>query len=145
MELSKRDLGKIEESLQQLAARRFTKASIDVLKLNYNEENNIRCILEFYETASAMKAPGEEMMILLEGFHQAKYIIMEKSQDGIYDAGVVGKIQSNFEEYFVEDRFPGNVDKEEFFDYIQEKRDILLTELELTEVNQKNIHKMCHG
>lgn len=145
MELSKKDLGKIEENLQHLAVKRFTKASIDVLKLNYNEENNIRCILEFYEIASAMKAPTEEMMILLEGFHQAKYIIMEKSQDGIYDGGVVGKIQSNFEEYFIEDRFPGNEAKEEFFDYIQEKRDILLAEIELTEAGQKSLRKMCHG
>ena len=145
MELSKKDLGKIEENLQHLAVKRFTKASIDVLKLNYNEENNIRCILEFYETASTMKAPGEEMMILLEGFHQAKYIIMDKTQDGIYDGGVISKIQANFEEYFLEDRFPGNEAKEEFFDYIQEKCDILLAEIELTEAGQKSLRKMCHG
>lgn len=145
MELSKRDLGKIEENLQHLAVKRFTKASIDVLKTNYHEENNIRCILEFYETASGMKGPAEEMMLLLEGFHQIKYIIIEKSQDGIYDGGVVDKIQSNFEEYFIEDRFPGNVDKEEFFDYIQEKKEALLMEIELSEAGQKSIRRICHG
>lgn len=97
----------------------FISNSIRILRKGENLENDIKTVLNCYEKVSTMQGPPEEMMKIHEGFTTIRILVFEKSSDS-YDTKTIIKIESNLEEYFLENRYPRKKDCQCFFNYIRE-------------------------
>lgn len=115
----------------------FIKNSVRLLRIEKNQENNIRNILEFYQEISTMSAPEADMIKIFDGLESIKIIISEISIDPIYNFMVIRSIQDNFEKYFEESRYPNEKQKKVFQNYLKEKLSAMKAELELIQDIQK--------
>lgn len=117
----------------------FVKNSIRILKIQRNQENNIRSVLESYQTISTMMGPEEDMGKVFDGLESIKHLIEKISIDTLYNLRTVSSIEDNFEKYFQESRYPSEQQKRDFQNYVTEKLVAMEVELELMQDFQKQI------
>ncbi len=126
-------------------AAEFVKNSIRIIRVQRNQENNIRSVLEFYRAASTMMGPEEEMGRLFDGLQSIKILIEEISVDDLsYNLKVISSIEDTFEVYFQETRYPNRDQKNKFQKFLKEKTVLMEMESELMESFEKTPHKDPH-
>ena len=119
------------------AVQEFVKNSIRLLRVDENQENNIRKVIEFYQNISS--APGSEadMIMLFNGIQSIKIIVADNSIDPIYNLRTLRLIEDSFEKYFEETRYPSEKQQKIFQSYVKEKVSAMKAELDLIEEIKK--------
>lgn len=126
-------------------AAEFVKNSIRIIRVQRNQENNIRSVLEFYRSISTMMGPEEEMGRIFDGLQSIKILIESLSVDDLsYNLKVISSIEDNFEAYFQETRYPSENQKNKFQKFLKEKTAVMEIESELMDDFQKQLMTKKH-
>ncbi len=120
----------IEAKIEKIV-KIFCDNSLRVLRLKKWRQNNIKAILEIYESLSKLVGPMAEMVKIADTFESVRILIFEVSDDSAYDARVMARIQRNLDDYFTKSRYPTDQDLKIFHEFVKDKSYSMQVEDEL--------------